>query len=196
MQEDIDKLQKQLKNKLSDKRYNHTVGVRYTAEALAMRYGADLDRAAYAGVLHDCAKYCSGDKMIEKCRKHKINMTEVELKNPQLLHAKLGVYYAKHRYGVKDEEILSAIRWHTTGRPEMSLLEKIVFLADYIEPHRKPIPGLNEIRELAFCDLDRAVCRTMENTVSYLQKQNSSAANAKCYDPNTLLAYEYYKKHS
>lgn len=193
MQEEIEKLQKKIKDKLPEKRYNHTVGVRYTAQSLAMRYGEDLERAAYAGILHDCAKYCSGEKMLEKCQKHGIAITEVENKNPQLLHAKLGVYYARHRYGVDDEEVLSAIRWHTTGKAAMTLLEKIVFLADYIEPNRKLIPGLRQIRELAFCDLDAAICKTLENTISYLQKQDKSASNAKSYDPNTVSAYEYYK---
>ena len=79
----------------------------------------------------------------------------MEQKNPSLLHAKLGVYYAKHRYEIDDEQILAAIRWHTTGRPEMTLLEKIVFLADYIEPNRKLIPGLTQIRQIAFVILIR-----------------------------------------
>lgn len=194
MQEEIEKLQKKLKSKLPEKRYYHTVGVRYMAEALAMRYGEDIERAAYAGVLHDCAKYCPGERMIEKCRKHGISMTEIEMKNPQLLHAKLGVYYAKHRYGVEDKQILSAIRWHTTGRADMTLLEKIIFLADYIEPHRKLIPMLAEIRSMSFRDLDVAVCMTLENTLSYLDSKGNGNVRAKCYDTNTVSAWEYYKK--
>lgn len=194
MQEEIERLQKKLKSKLPEKRYYHTVGVRYIAEALAMRYGADIEQAAYAGVLHDCAKYCSGERMIEKCQKHDIAITEVEQENPQLLHAKLGAYYAKRRYGVEDEEILSAIRWHTTGRAKMSLLEKIVFLADYIEPHRKIIPMLEEIRSMAFRDLDLAVYMTLQNTLSYLEGQGGSGRRAKYYDSNTIMAWEYYKE--
>lgn len=170
MQQQIQEIQSKLSKKLSEKRFTHTIGVLYTAEALAMRYGEDLDKAAYAAVLHDCAKYCSGEQMLQKCRKYNIEISEVEQKNPSLLHAKLGVYYAKHRYEIDDEQILAAIRWHTTGRPEMTLLEKIVFLADYIEPNRKLIPGLTQIRQIAFCDIDKAVCMTLENTVSYLKE--------------------------
>lgn len=193
MQEEIDKLQRKLKSKLPEKRYYHTVGVRYMAEALAMRYGEDIERAAYAGVLHDCAKYCSGERMIEKCQKHDIPITAVEMESPQLLHAKLGVYYAKRRYGVEDEQILSAIRWHTTGKADMTLLERIVFLADYIEPHRKQIPMLPEIRSMAFRDLDHAVYMTLENTLSFLEGRKNENFHAKCYDKNTVSAWEYYK---
>ena len=192
MQQQIQEIQSKLSKKLSEKRFTHTIGVLYTAEALAMRYGEDLDKAAYAAVLHDCAKYCSGEQMLQKCRKYNIEISEVEQKNPSLLHAKLGVYYAKHRYEIDDEQILAAIRWHTTGRPEMTLLEKIVFLADYIEPNRKLIPGLTQIRQIAFCDIDKAVCMTLENTVSYLK---GSSRGMKCFDPNTKQAYEYYKQY-
>ena len=107
-------------------------------------------------------------------------------------YRKTGVYYAKHRYEIDDEQILAAIRWHTTGRPEMTLLEKIVFLADYIEPNRKLIPGLTQVRQIAFCDIDKAVCMTLENTVSYLK---GSSRGMKCFDPNTKQAYEYYKQY-
>ena len=193
MQEEIEQLQKKIKERLATGRYIHTVGVRYTAAALAMRYGVDLEKASLAGVLHDCAKYCSGDKMLEKAKKYQIPIEEVERQNPQLLHAKLGAYYARKRYGIEDEEILSAIRYHTTGRKQMTRLEQIVFLADYIEPHRKEIPGLQEVRKMAFVDIDRAVCMTLEHTLSYLESQTGQAGSAKAMDPNTMEAYQYYR---
>ena len=167
MQQQIQEIQSKLSKKLSEKRFTHTIGVLYTAEALAMRYGEDLDKAAYAAVLHDCAKYCSGEQMLQKCRKYNIEISEVEQKNPSLLHAKLGVYYAKHRYEIDDEQILAAIR-------------------------RKLIPGLTQVRQIAFCDIDKAVCMTLENTVSYLK---GSSRGVKCFDPNTKQAYEYYKQY-
>lgn len=194
MQEEIEKLQEALRDRLPEKRFWHTVGVRYTAEALAMRYGVSIDKAALAGVLHDCAKYMHGEKMLAKCHKYNISVTDIERQNPQLLHAKLGVYYAKYRYGVEEEEILSAIRWHTTGRAEMAVLEKIVFLADYIEPHRKQIDGLEQIRKVAFVDLDQAVYLTLKNTVDYLKEQTEEKRNLKVFDPSTQAAYEYYRK--
>lgn len=191
MQEAIEKLQKRIQEKLPKERFLHTVGVRYTAEALAMRYGVNIDQAGIAGVLHDCAKYMSGEKMLEKCRKHQIEITKIEKKNPQLLHAKLGEYFAKHKYGIHDPEILSAIRWHTTGKEDMSQLEQIIFLADYIEPHRKPVPDLDKIRKMAFINLEEAVYLTLKNTVSYLEQQ-SQKSGVKLFDPMTQAAYHYY----
>lgn len=191
MEIEIEKIQERLRDKLPEKRFLHTVGVRYTAEALAMRYDVDINRAGMAGVLHDCAKYMPGKKMLEKCQKHDIKVSEVEKENLQLLHAKLGVYYAEHKYGIYDSEILSAIRWHTTGKAGMTTLEQIIFLADYIEPHRRMIPGMPEIRRQAFMDLDYAVYMTLKNTVEYLESQ-SEGKNAKLFDPETQAAYQYY----
>lgn len=193
MQEEIEKVQERLRDKLPEKRFLHTVGVRYTAESLAMRYDVDIDRAGMAGVLHDCAKYMPGKKMLEKCGKHHIKVSKVERENLQLLHAKLGAYFAEHKYGVTDPEILSAIRWHTTGKAEMSTLEQIIFLADYIEPHRRMIPGLTEVRRMAFVNLEDAVYMTLKNTVEYLESQ-SEGKNGKLFDPETQAAYRYYSE--
>ena len=123
-------------------RYEHTLGVSYTAMALAMRYGQDLDQAELAGLLHDCAKYFNDEEIIKKCRKHGIEVSEAELRAPAVLHAKYGAWLAKNRYGVSDPEILSAIRWHTTGRANMTTLDKIIYVADYIEPRRDKAPDL------------------------------------------------------
>lgn len=191
MQEEIEKVQERLRDKLPEKRFLHTVGVRYMAESLAMRYDVDMNRAGMAGVLHDCAKYMPGKKMLEKCQKHHIKVSEVERENLQLLHAKLGVYFAEHKYGITDPEILSAIRWHTTGKAGMTTLEQIIFLADYIEPHRRMIPGLTEVRRQAFVNLEDAVYMTLKNTVEYLESQ-SEGKDAKLFDPETQAAYRYY----
>ena len=132
---DLKLLQKHMKEELSADRFEHTLGVMYTAESLAMRYGADMTKAAVAGLLHDCAKCIPNSQKLKMCKKHDIEITEMEEQNPSLLHAKLGAYMAKKAYGVEDEEILSAIRWHTTGKPDMSLLDIIIYMADYIEPY-------------------------------------------------------------
>ena len=122
-----------------------------------------------------------------------IEISEVEQKNPSLLHAKLGVYYAKHRYGIDDEQILAAIRWHTTGKPEMTLLEKIASFGRLYRAQPQIDPGTyTDTSDLAFCDIDKAVCMTLENTVSYLK---GSSRGMKCFDPNTKQAYEYYKQY-
>ena len=100
----------------------------------------------------------------------------------------MGAYLAEHEYGIKDPEILNAVAYHTTGRPGMSMLEKIVYIADYIEPNRREIPGLGEIRGIVFQDIDRAVCLSAERTVRYLSDRGNAV------DPMTVSTYEYYKK--
>lgn len=167
-------------------RYEHTLGVEYTAAALAMRYGGNIRDAQIAGLLHDCAKCLSDKKRLEICAKHHIPVTALERKNPFLLHAKVGAYLARKKYGVKNQDILNAIRNHTTGRRDMSLLEKIVFVSDYIEPGRKHAPNLEEIRQLAFLDLDRALLRILEDTLCYLKSSGGDI------DPATEETWKYY----
>lgn len=184
----IDDIRAVLKNKLSEKRYEHTLGVEYTAAALAMRYGADMNKARMAGLLHDCAKYFPGEKLLAKCKKHNLPVNRYEEDYPELLHAKVGAYLAENKYGIKDEEILSAITWHTTGKPEMSLLDKIIYVADYMEPNRDKAPDLAQIRSLAFCDIDQCLTQILSNTLSYLTSKGS------VIDPTTFATYEYYRR--
>ena len=124
-------------------RYEHTLGVSYTCMALAMRYSANLDQAEMAGLLHDCAKRYDDATIICKCQEHGIELTEGELRAPAVIHAKLGAWMAEHKYGITDPEVLSAIACHTTGKPAMSLLDKILYVADYIEPRRDKAPNLS-----------------------------------------------------
>ncbi len=187
-QYNIPKLQRKLKKELDEDRYRHTLGVMYTSAALAMCYGADLEKAQTAGLLHDCAKCIPNEKKIRLCQKHQIPISRVEQGAPFLLHSKLGAYLARTKYEVEDEEILEAIVWHTTGKPEMSLLEKIVFLADYIEPMRWKASNLEEIRRMAFQNLDRAVYMTLRDTLEYLEKGSGEV------DEMTRNAYRYYAK--
>lgn len=186
---DIDKIKKKMEKELDAKRFEHTLGVAYTAAALAMCHGEDLFKAQVAGLLHDCAKCMSNEKKLEICEKHHIKVTEVERENPFLLHAKVGSYLAGKRYHVEDEDILNAVLNHTTGRPEMSRLEKIIYIADYIEPGRKHAPNLSQVRELAFHDLDKALLQILEDTLDYLQSIESPI------DPLTQKTYDYYIKH-
>ena len=177
-----------LQQKLSPMRYEHTLGVSYTAMALAMRYGQDLDQAELAGLLHDCAKYFNDEEIIRKCRKHGIEVSEAELRAPAVLHAKYGAWLAKNRYGVSDPEILSAIRWHTTGRANMTTLDKIIYVADYIEPRRDKAPDLPRLRALAFEDLDQTMYEMLDGTLRYLREKGGDV------DPMTKEAYDYFKK--
>lgn len=194
MKEEYNKIKEKLSKKLSVKRFDHTIGVSYTAAAMAMRYGVNVDKAAMAGLLHDCAKYMTDDELIEKCTKYGIDCSETELKNGYLLHAKLGAYFSKEKYGIEDEEICSAVRYHTTGKPAMSVLEAIVFTADYIEPGRKVLPNFKLIRSMAFVDLDEAVYLILQNTLSYLNEEKENKQIHKEIDRHSVEAYKYYKK--
>ena len=169
MTEELEQIRKRLSKKQKKERYEHTLGVMYTAASLAMCYGADMQKALTAGLLHDCGKFCPAKEQIEMCRTIGIKLTESELQMPALVHAKLGACLAQYDYGIRDQEILDAITYHTTGRPDMTLLEKIIYIADYIEPNRKEIPGLQEIRGIVFRDIDQAVCLSAGSTVRYLE---------------------------
>lgn len=189
MDEQFREIQKSLKNELDKERYEHTLGVMYTAGCLAMRYGADMRKAMLAGLLHDCAKCISNDKKLKLCKKNQIELTPSELENPSLIHAKLGAFLAKEQYGIEDSEICHAILVHTTGAPAMSLLDKIVFMADYIEPGRNKAQNLDGVRELAFENLDMAVLQTLSDTLEYLNDRREKGS----IDQTTLETYEYYK---
>ena len=169
---DWEELEKKLKKALTEKRYRHTLGVAYTASALAMRYGCDLNKTRLAGLLHDCAKCMSNGEMKKKIRHGRISVTNFEMDHPALLHAKLGVRIAQDDYGIDD--------------PEMNLMEKIIFTSDYIEPNRDRAPNLPEIRAMAFQDLDRCVGKILSDTVAYLSD------NPKSMDQMTLRAMKYY----
>lgn len=155
---------------LPRKRYLHSVAVAHLAAAYAVSLGLQPERALIAGILHDCAKAYSDEQLVVDCDKYAISVTEVERRNGFLLHGKLGAFYARTRYYLTDEEILSAISYHTTGRPGMTDLEKVVFLADYLEPFRtQPTePPLNKIRRIAFEDIDKAIYLALKNTLRYL----------------------------
>lgn len=187
MDDKILKLQHTLKKELDEDRYQHTLGVMYTSASMAMRYGADVTQALLAGLLHDCAKCIPGDKKIHLCEKYGFPVSDVEYENPGLLHARLGAYLAEKKYHIHDREIIHAISSHTTGRPGMSLLEKIVYIADYIEPGRRELPNMKEVRPLAFTDIDQCLYRILEDSLVYLNSRNISV------DPMTQKTYDYYK---
>ena len=185
---DLHKIKKQLSKALDHKRYEHTLAVAYTSAALAMRYDVDIQKAEVAGLLHDCAKCMDNDKKVAICEKHKIQISEAENRNKFLLHAKVGSYLASKKYHVKDDDILNAITYHTTGRPGMSLLEKIIYVADYIEPGRDHASNLSEIRKLAFIDIDQVLIKILGDILIHLKEINKEI------DPMTQLTYDYYQK--
>lgn len=188
-QSELEKIRRAMEKELSAGRYIHTLGVSYTAASLAMAHGEAMERALTAGILHDCAKSMHGSELVAICEKAHLNVTAVERSNPTaLLHAKAGAYLAEHKYGVTDEDILNAIRYHTTGRPDMSRLEKIIYIADYIEPGRKQLAELEMIRRIAFQDLDWTMEKILANTLAYLRTTDGQV------DDMTTKTYQFYKR--
>lgn len=185
---DLKDIKKKVKKSMDKQRYDHTKGVMYTAGCLAMANEYPIDKAMLAGLLHDCAKCIPGHTKIKMCEKYNLEISEIERKNPSLLHAKLGAYLAKDKYDIEDEEILMAIRSHTTGRPGMSLLEKIVYIADYMEPGRKELPNMMDVRHLAFEDIDKCLYRILRDSLVYLKAQDMPI------DQTTEKTYQYYNE--
>lgn len=181
-------LRKNLKSKLDPMRYEHSLSVSFTCMNLAMRYGYDMDKAELAGLMHDCGKRYSDDIILKKCLKHGIEVTEDELKALPVLHAKYGAWLAEHKYQIRDQEILDAIGCHTTGKTDMTTLDKILYIADYIEPRRYKAENLPIIRKMAFEDLDGTMYPILSGTLEYLDKKGGNI------DPMTVEAYEYFKR--
>ena len=183
-----------LKSALKPKRVKHTFGVADTAEELGILYSAGDEtlpiRCRLAGLLHDCAKYFTDAEQIDLCDEYGIELTQTERENPSLIHGKLGAYLAQYRYGVKDEEIINAIRIHTVGRPGMTTLEKIIYISDYIEPNRV-IPNakhpLKQLRKTVKHDIDTTLILVIENTIDYLEKSK------RVIDEASLATLEYYE---
>lgn len=185
---EISEILNKLSSSLKTSRYNHSVAVGYTAASLAMRYGYDVRKALIAGLIHDCAKAYSDTEFIEIATKENIAVSDTEKLSPQLLHAKIGPVIAKKQYNIEDEEILSAICFHTTGRPDMTLLEKIVFVSDYIEPGRDKDKDLEKLRQIAFDNIDKAIYLISRNTLEHLKTTDF------VIDKTTEKTYEFYKE--
>lgn len=180
-------MQEKLKHIMPPKRYEHTLGVMYTAASLAMVHKIDVETAMMAGLLHDCAKCISYDQTLQLCAQYSLKLDQEELDNPSLIHAKLGAVLAQKEYGIEEVDIINSIAFHTTGRPSMSKLEQIIYLADYIEPHRKT-PNLDILRELSFNNLNQAMEECSGRTIRYLEACNHHVASI------SRDTYEYYKK--
>lgn len=163
-------LRRQVIPMLSSQRIAHTAGCEHEAVQMAKLWGEDPEKAAVAGILHDSTKNLSYEEQLILCDKYGIILDNAQRENPKLLHAITGAALAKDRFGVS-EEISQAIRWHTTGKPDMTTLEKIIYLADYIEPTRD-FEGVEQLRELAYEDLDKALALGLEMSLEELRRQN------------------------
>lgn len=182
----------ELKKILTKNRYEHTMNVVEAAERLALRYQADVDKASLAALLHDCAKNFSDDELIQYARAHHVKIDLITRLEPQLLHGPVGAVMAKNIYGVTDKKILNAIQYHTTGRKDMSKLEKIIYLADFIESGRT-YPGVDNLRIMAFEDLNKATLMALTNTIRYVAHLNSLIHKRTITARNDLIIKELKK---
>lgn len=166
----ISDIKNDLKNRLSKARYVHSLGVASSAEELANRFGASAEKAYLAGLIHDSGKELSLDEMHVIVKEHHLQLDQEMLQSKALLHGPIGSIMAETLYDIDDEEIQSAIYFHTTGKAGMSKLDKIIFLADYIEPSRD-FPGVEIIRKAAKEDLDQAMLVAYDSTIRHLLDQ-------------------------
>lgn len=179
-------LKKWLESNLSAERYSHSLGTAECAKKLAEKFGLNPEKAYVAGLLHDAAKCFSNEKLLEIIHAH-LNVEESELQNYKTLHAPVSAYIAEKDFGVDDKEILSAIRWHTLGKLDMTDFEKIVFLADKIEPNTREEEKTAEIAKYLDEEngLNKAILKCYKNTIKSLVKRDLKI----CY-----LTIEIYNK--
>ena len=183
---DTDFINNWLKENLSEERYFHTLGTANCAKELAEKFNINPDKAYIAGLLHDCAKCFSNEKLLEIIKEH-LQVEESEMQNYKTLHAPVSAYIAEKEFGVEDKEILSAIRWHTLGRLDMTDFEKIVFLADKIEPNTRDKEYTDKIRTLLKEEsgLNKALLKCYKETIKSLVKRDLKIC---------LLTIEIYNK--
>jgi predicted HD superfamily hydrolase involved in NAD metabolism len=174
-----------VKLQLTEHRYQHTLGVMETAISLAEKYGADVTKAEIAAIFHDYAKFRPKDEMKEIIMSQGLPQ-DLLLYNTELWHAPVGAYLVEKEAGFSDNEVLDAIRYHTSGRPNMTLLEKVIYLADYIEPGRH-FPGVEEVREIANENLEKALIKAIQNTILFLMKKNQTIYPETFYTYNDLI---------
>ena len=173
-----------LKSMLSPRRFQHSLGVQNTAIELAKLYGCNIEKASQAGLLHDCAKDLKKTQMLQLCDNFDIVLDGISTAETQLIHGPLGAYIAREEFGIVDEEILDAIHYHTTAKEEMSLLTKIIYLADYIEPNRN-FRGVKKLRAQAYRNLDSALMMALDSTLAHVMKKG------RLIHPRTIDARNY-----
>ncbi|OLA76611.1 MAG: hypothetical protein BHW55_08510 [Candidatus Melainabacteria bacterium 35_41] len=183
---DYTEILKWLKDNLNDERYFHTIGTAQCAKELAVKYNLDCEKAYLAGLLHDCAKCFSNEKLLDIIHQN-LDVEECEMLNYKTLHAPVSAYIAEKEFNVKDKEILSAIRWHTLGKLEMSDFDKIIFLADKIEPNTRDKEYSDKIRSILEENngLNKALLKCYKETIKSLVKRDLKIC---------LLTIEIYNK--
>ncbi|MBU3136645.1 bis(5'-nucleosyl)-tetraphosphatase (symmetrical) YqeK [Clostridium gasigenes] len=181
---DIDKIKAYLKENLTESRYIHTLGVIETAKALANINKIDLEKAEIAALAHDVAKNMNIETMRQIIEEHNIKLPYETLKTPELWHSIIAPIIGEEVFQIEDRDILNAMRWHTTGRENMTTLEKIIYMADMIEPKRS-FQGVEELRKATFENLDKGFIMALNHTINYLLNKGF------CIDVNTIEARNF-----
>ena len=181
----VEEIKKYLKENLKESRYNHTLGVCEIALELAELNGVSKEKAEIAALAHDVAKNLSKEEMMKIIKDNNIILSNVEKENMNLWHSIIAPIVAEEKLGITDEDILDAVRWHTTGKEDMSVLTKIIYIADMIEPGRS-FPGLEDIRKETFEDLDKGVYTGLTHSMQFLLSKNL------LIDENTIKARNYF----
>ena len=166
----LDEMMKKMQHMLTPHRFRHSINTMETCIRLAEKYGADVDKAAVAGLIHDCAKDLDKDAVLPMCEKYGIIVDEISRSQPKLLHGEIGAHMAGELFGVDDPQILAAVADHTLGRPGMDDISSIVFIADYIEPGRD-FEGVDEIRKAAEESLEKAIVAGINSTIRHVLKK-------------------------
>ncbi len=182
----MEELEKTAISLVKPNRVQHVLGCRDTAVALAKHYGADEVHAARAALLHDATKALDPEQQLALCQEYGITLDSFLSQNPKTLHALTGALVAEHLFG-ECGAVVSAVRHHTTGKADMNLLEKIIYVADYMEPNRD-FPGVERLRELAYTDLDGALKLGLTMTLELLQKQGRTVS------PQSLEALQWLNR--
>lgn len=188
MRQEIIQIIDDIENQIGEKRTNHSKRVAKEAIILSKRFNLAIkdDKIYLAGLIHDCAKIKDREKLLSLARKYNIILDKFLLDNTELIHSELGSRIAKDKYNIYDEDILNAIKYHTTGRENMSDLEKIIFLADYIEPVRN-FEGVINVRELSYMDLDLAIIKSIDQTILFLINNDKTISQDSITCRNYLL---------
>lgn len=182
---DIKQIEKILKGMLPERRLKHSLNVSKCAVKLSEIYKCDKEKAEIAGLVHDCAKYFTGEQIEDSIKRFNVELDPLEVNNIALSHSVIGSYVAVDIFNIKDEEIINAIKYHTTGKENMSLLEKIIYMADLIEEDRN-FPRVEELRELTYSGkLEEALLLSFNNTIKFVIDNNQ------LIHPRTIKARNY-----
>lgn len=182
---DIKQIEKILKGMLPERRLKHSLNVSKCAVKLSEIYKCDKEKAEIAGLVHDCAKYFTDEQIEDSIKRFNVELDPLEVNNIALSHSVIGSYVAVDIFNIKDEEIINAIKYHTTGKENMSLLEKIIYMADLIEEDRN-FPRVEELRELTYSGkLEEALLLSFNNTIKFVIDNNQ------LIHPRTIKARNY-----